>query len=84
VAPLNDFARVTASMLGTLPVAVLAAMVVARYLPARDEVRLAVGFLLLIPLWVTGICTVFLARSGGRAWLRCLVLAGILAFLALR
>jgi hypothetical protein len=74
--------RVLASLAGTLPVAVLAAVGLARFLPLAGEARFTIGFTLAIPLWVTGMCLVFLARSGARAWAFCLVASVLLGTLA--
>jgi hypothetical protein len=81
-ARLNEAARVSAALLGTLPAALLASIVLCRSLPLREDRRFAVGFLLAIPLWVAGVCTVYLTRSGARAWLACLVAIGLLALAA--
>lgn len=75
--------RVLAALVGTLPVAVLASACVARFLPLAEAARFILGFTLAIPLWVTAMCFVFLARSGARAWGFCLgasVLLGALAY----
>jgi hypothetical protein len=63
--------RVSAALLGTLPVAVLMAVAVARFLPFTLEARFALGFWLAVALWLTGMCVTFLARHGLRAWLWC-------------
>jgi hypothetical protein len=75
----NGFLRWSAALAGTLPPAVLAAVALARHLPLSIELRYALGFLLLIPLWVAAICTACLIERGGRAWLLCLALTGLLA-----
>ena len=73
--------RVAAALVGTLPVAVLAAICVAMYAPLSDEARFVAGFVLVIPLWVAGMCWVDLARGAGRAWLGCGIAAAVLAAL---
>jgi len=75
--------RVLASLAGTLPVAVLAAVGLARFLPLAEAGRFTIGFTLAIPFWVTATCFVFLARSGARAWTICVgasVLLGALVY----
>ena len=42
-----------------------------------------IGFLLAVPLWITGICTVALARSGLHAWLACAIVGALLGLLVL-
>jgi hypothetical protein len=73
--------RIAAALVGTLPVAVLAAICVAKYAPLDAEPRFVAGFLLVIPLWVAAICWVFLARGAARAWLACGLAALVLAAL---
>jgi hypothetical protein len=74
--------RIAAALAGTLPAAVLAAVCLARFLPLDEATRFTLGFMLAIPLWVTAICFVFLARSGARAWGLCLAASAALAALA--
>ena len=73
--------RVLASLAGTLPAAILAAVCLARFVPLDEPTRFTFGFLLAIPLWVTASCVVFLARSGARAWGLCLAVSASLAAL---
>jgi hypothetical protein len=74
--------RVLASLAGTLPPAVLAAICLARLLPLHEATRFTLGFMLAIPLWVTAICVLSLARSAARAWAVCVAVAATLAALA--
>jgi hypothetical protein len=70
---------VLAAIAGTLPVAVLASVCIARFAPMSEDARFALGFTAVIPLWVTAMCFAFLARSGARAWAVCLATTGLLA-----
>lgn len=72
-------ARVSAALIGTLPVALLAGVSLARFLPLTLEVRFALGFTLVLPVWVALMCVTFLARSAARAWALNLALAVPLA-----
>jgi 4-amino-4-deoxy-L-arabinose transferase-like glycosyltransferase len=75
--------RIAASLVGTLPAAVLCAICLARLLPIDEETRFAIGFTLAIPIWVTAMCLAFLARDGRRAWIWCVGLTLVLGALAL-
>ena len=79
----NAAARTSAALVGTLPDALLASLVLCRFLPLREDRRFAIGFLLAVPLWITGICTVALARSGAFAWLACAIVGALLGLLVL-
>lgn len=57
--------------MGTLPVALLAAVCLARFLPFQEATRFVVGFTLAIPLWVALMTAMFLSRSAWRAALLC-------------
>ena len=74
--------RVLAALLGTMPVAVLAAVCLARFLPFAEATRFTLGFTLAFPLWLACMCVAFLARSGARAWGWCLGVSAALAVLA--
>jgi hypothetical protein len=54
-------ARILLVVLGSLIVAVALAVLLAAFLPGleRDD-RFAIGFLMLVPMWVTGMCFGFL------------------------
>ena len=80
----NGVARTTAAFLGTLPDALFASIALCRFLPLAEDERFAIGFLLGIPLWIAGICLVYLQRSGLRAWALCVVSGVLLGLLALR
>jgi hypothetical protein len=71
--------RVAAALVATLPVAVLASVVLARFLPFAEAARFTLGFTLAIPLWVGGMCVVFLTRDARRVWLGAFVATLILA-----
>jgi hypothetical protein len=70
---------VSAALVGSLLLSVLIGVAVARFLPGTVDLRLAVGTLLVIPLWLGISCWSFLARSGGRTWLVVLLLSAVLA-----
>ncbi len=75
--------RVLAALVGTLPLAVLASVCLARRLPLAEGARLTLGFTLAIPVWVAVMCLVFLARGGWRAWGLCsaaTLLLGLLSY----
>jgi hypothetical protein len=80
--PVELVSRISAATLGTAAVSLLASICLARFLPLEAEARFAVGFTLAIPIWLASMCLGFLARTGGRAWLWCLVLALLLGMLA--
>lgn len=67
--------RVSAALFGTLPVAVLSGVVLARFLPLPVDVRLAIGLLAMLPVWVLGMCFGFLSRRPARAWAACAVIS---------
>lgn len=71
LATLGATVRVIAALLGTMPVAFLASLALARQLPLALESRFSLGLLLFFPLWVTALCWVWLSRSWLRAWLWC-------------
>jgi hypothetical protein len=79
---LDSVLRVLASIAGTLPVAVLAALCFARFLPGSESLRLTLSFTLAPLVWIGATCLVFLARSATRAWLPCLALSALFAALA--
>jgi hypothetical protein len=64
--------RVSAAILGTLPIALLASCCLARFLPTVEDARFAVGFASFIPVWVAAMCLGFVSRSAVKAWLACL------------
>lgn len=79
--PWNGVACTLAATLGTLPVALLGAAAIGRFLPLSIDARFALAFLLVIPLWIWAMCVAFLARSGIRAWGWCIALSTVLGSL---
>jgi hypothetical protein len=75
--------RVIAALLGTLPVALFAAAALARFLPAPEPVRFAIGYSAMLPLWLAAMCWIAVARSGRRAWLLCAAATVLTAALVL-
>lgn len=61
VVVLTMAARIAGVLLGSLAAAVVLAVVLTATLPLSRDARFAIGFLALLPLWVTGICLGFLA-----------------------
>ena len=70
---------IIATVLGSLPIALLTSAALARFLPLSPDARFALAFGLAIPSWVTIMCVTLLARNGLRALLVC---AGVSAALA--
>jgi hypothetical protein len=79
----NAALRVFAATLGTLPIALFGAACIARFLPLCADVRYAIAFSVVIPVWVSAMCVTFLARSGARALACCGFVALALAALSL-
>jgi hypothetical protein len=80
---LDAMLRVLAALVGTLPLAVLTSVCLARLWPLAEATRLALGFTLAIPLWMAAMSFAFLARSGWRAGSLCLattLLLGLLTY----
>jgi hypothetical protein len=73
-----DALRDLAAIAGTLPVAVLLCIGLARALPFQEPTRLAIAFTLAIPIWVAAMLVTFLARSAGAAWAFCVGAALVL------
>ncbi|AUX23903.1 hypothetical protein SOCEGT47_044330 [Sorangium cellulosum] len=71
--------RVAAALVGTLPVAVLSSVCLARVVPLSEGARGTLGFSLVVPLWVAAMCVAFLARNAARAWGVCAALTAALA-----
>ncbi|MEY2931395.1 MAG: hypothetical protein RL033_2144 [Pseudomonadota bacterium] len=80
---LDRLLLVAAVILGTLPIALLTSAALARYLPLSDDARFAVGFVVVIPLWVTAMCIALLAKTGLRAFVWCLGTSVVLSALVL-
>ena len=70
---------IATATLGTLPVALLSSACLARFLPLSADARYALAFSTAIPIWLTAMCVIFLARSGKRSALACLVASSALA-----
>ncbi|WP_437277999.1 hypothetical protein WME90_43365 [Sorangium sp. So ce375] len=81
-ARLDAALRVLAALIGTLPLAVLGSVCLARFAPFGEATRSAVGFSLVVPLWLAAMCVAFLARSAARAWGGCAALGAVLLALA--
>lgn len=82
IARLDAALRVLAALVGTLPLAVLASVCLARFAPFAESTRAALGFSLVVPLWLAAMCFAFLARSAARAWGVCAALGAVLLALA--
>ncbi|WP_437633791.1 hypothetical protein [Sorangium sp. So ce854] len=82
IARLEAPLRVVAALVGTLPVALLSGVCLARFAPLSEGARGALGFSLVVPLWVAAMCVAFLARSAARAWGMCAALSAVLFALA--
>ena len=76
-------ARAGDSHLDTLPDALLASVALCHFLPLGEERRLAIGVLMAMPLWIVGLCVVYLTRNGWKAWAMCAGMALAMAGLAL-
>jgi hypothetical protein len=73
--------RITAAVFGTLLFSLAAGLCIARWAPVAPDLRIALGFFLPFPLWVTAMCWGFLVRRGARAWAILLTLSGVLTLL---
>jgi hypothetical protein len=78
---LDAWLRVLSALAGTLPVAVLTSVCLARFLPLSEDARFAWGYTALIPLWITAMCIAFLSRSGALALAVCVGVSGLLSIL---
>lgn len=76
---LSRGARITAALLGSCVAAVSVAVFMARVCPGSRDARFLTGFLLLVPLWIAGMCWGFLRRSGLSTWGLFLLIAGVTA-----
>jgi len=77
----RDAALLASAMIfGTLPNAILLGLLTAKALPAPEDVRFAVGYAVIIPIWIAGTCVVALAKTGARAWFACLSILALLSF----
>lgn len=73
--------RVLAATLGTAPLALFTAALVARFAPLSTDGRFALAYIGVIPLWIVLMCFAFLARHGARALAVCLGASLMLAAL---
>jgi hypothetical protein len=64
--------RSLAALVGTLPPALLAGIAIAVHAPLARDLRCALGYGLVLPMWVAAMCLVFLVRRPLHAWLLCL------------
>lgn len=71
--------RIIAATLGTLPVALLTSACIARFAPLSPDLRFAIAYAALVPLWVSAMCVAFLARRGAHALFACALVSALLA-----
>jgi hypothetical protein len=83
-ARLADGLRDIAAIVGTLPVAVLVCVGLARLLPFDEPTRLAMAFTLAIPIWVAAMILAFVARTARGAWMFCVLTTAVLSLCLLR
>lgn len=76
---LDAWLRSLVALAGTIPVAVLTSVGLARFLPLSEDARFAFGYTALLPLWLGATCAGFLARSSARSFAVCLGVTGLLA-----
>lgn len=74
----DGVARTLGALVGTLVVALLAAEALAAFLPIPVAIRFPLSALLLVPLWVTGMCGAFLAPRGWQVWLVVIAVSAML------
>lgn len=79
---LDVLARVTAALVGTLGVSLLAVGALAAHLPMAADLRFAIAFFAFVPMWVTAMTLTFMTRRGWLAWLLCVIAMIILAVAA--
>jgi hypothetical protein len=79
---LAAWSRSLAALVGTLPPALLAGVVVAVHAPLGRDLRFALGYGLTLPAWVAAMCLMFLVRRPLHAWLSCLLATALLLLLA--
>jgi hypothetical protein len=73
--------RSLAALVGTLPPALLAGVVIAVHVPLARDLRFALGYGLTLPAWVAAMCLIFLVRRPLHAWLWCLLATALLLLL---
>jgi hypothetical protein len=66
---LDRVLRVSGALVGSFPVAILVAGALAAHLPLPANVRFPLCLLLVVPLWVAGMCAGFLVPRGWQVWL---------------
>ncbi|APR84281.1 Hypothetical protein A7982_09630 [Minicystis rosea] len=74
----HSWSKSTGALVGSLVTTLAACVVIAQHAPLGRETRFALAFFLLLPLWITGVCVSFLARSGLRVWAAHLGLSAVL------
>ena len=70
--------RLSAAIVGTLPLSLYAPLVLVTVVPLPDEARAALGLFAPLPAYALFGCLVARVSTGARAWLVCLVAAGLL------
>jgi hypothetical protein len=69
---LDVLLRLAAALVACPPVALYSSLALAAFLPASDEVRAAIGYLIPLPLYTVYACMAARARSGPIAWIACI------------
>lgn len=67
-----DGGRALAALLGAPVLALALGAWLSAFLPLREQASFAIGWQLVVPLWVVLTCTLPLARSARAAWAYCL------------
>ncbi|MET0342410.1 MAG: hypothetical protein ABW252_15505 [Polyangiales bacterium] len=67
----RDVALLAAGTVGALSAALLTGACIARFAPLGDDLRFLLGFVGVIPLWLTSSMLAFRARNGVHALLGC-------------
>jgi hypothetical protein len=80
--PLTATLRALAALVGTLPLAVLSSVCLARFAPFAEGTRFLLGASLVAPLWILTMCLAFLTRAPWRFWGVCGVLCAVQGALA--
>jgi hypothetical protein len=75
---LDAFLRLSAALIGVLPVALYAGLGLARFLPLEPEMRAALGYYSPLPLYALFGCLAARSQSGWRAWAACAGMAALL------
>ncbi len=69
--------HVILALFGTLPGSLLACVALTRFAPLSLDDAFAIGFLIVIPLWVTAMYFAFLAKSAGRLLAACVLVTAV-------